>query len=138
MRVKVSHTSCQILCSLIDCSLPGYSVHRILQERILEWVANSFSKGSFWLGDWTQVSCIAGRFFTNLATREAALRRVKKQIKSIVSWKRDHRRKEKLYFSSYDGTFFCFLDVRTHLFLCIELCKFCSSLCSKQCQFWLC
>ena len=35
--------SCPILCDLVDCSLPGCSVHGILQARILEWVAISFS-----------------------------------------------------------------------------------------------
>ena len=38
--------SCPILCSAMDCSLPGSSVHGVLQERILEWVAISFSRGS--------------------------------------------------------------------------------------------
>ena len=47
------------------------TVHGILQARILEWVAFPFSKGSFQPRDRTQVSCIAGRFFTNLETREA-------------------------------------------------------------------
>ena len=32
------------LCDLVDCSLPGSSVHGILQARILEWVARPFSK----------------------------------------------------------------------------------------------
>ena len=44
---------------------------RILQARILEWVAIPFSRGSSWPKDWTEVSCIAGRFFTIWATREA-------------------------------------------------------------------
>ena len=35
----------------MDCSLPGSSVHRILQVRILEWVAISFSRGSSWPRD---------------------------------------------------------------------------------------
>ena len=39
--------------------------------RILEWVAIPFSKGSSQPWDWTQVSCIASRFFTFWATREA-------------------------------------------------------------------
>ena len=39
-------------------------LHWILQARILEWVAISFSRGSSQLRDRTQVSCIAGRFFT--------------------------------------------------------------------------
>ena len=41
--------------------------------RILEWVAYPFSRGSSRPRDWTQVSCIAGRFFTIWATREAIL-----------------------------------------------------------------
>ena len=42
----------------------------ILQARILEWVVTA-PRGSFWPRDWTWISCIAGRFFTNWATREA-------------------------------------------------------------------
>ena len=38
--------SCLILCNLVDCSSPDSSVHGILQARILEWVAISFSRGS--------------------------------------------------------------------------------------------
>ena len=49
----------------MDCSLPGFSVHRILQGRVLEWVVISFSRGSSWPRDRTQVSCIAGRCFTH-------------------------------------------------------------------------
>ena len=54
----------------MDCSLPGSSVHRILQAWILKWVAISFLRGSSQPRDWTWVSCIAGRFFTVWATRE--------------------------------------------------------------------
>ena len=36
---------CPTLCDPMDCSLPGSSVHRILQARVLEWVAIPFSKG---------------------------------------------------------------------------------------------
>ena len=46
-------------------------VHGILQTRILEWVALPFSRGSSQPRDRIQVSCIAGRFFTSWATREA-------------------------------------------------------------------
>ena len=52
------------LCDTMDCSLPGSSVHGILQARILEWVAMSSSMGSSQPRDWAQVSCIAGRLFT--------------------------------------------------------------------------
>ena len=38
--------SCPTLCDPVDCSLPGSSVHGILQARTLEWVAISFSRGS--------------------------------------------------------------------------------------------
>ena len=55
----------------VDCTLPGSSVHGILQARILEWVTVPFSRGSSQPRDWTQVSHIAGRFFTMWATREA-------------------------------------------------------------------
>ena len=39
--------SCLILCDPMDCSSPGFSVHGILQARMLEWVAIPFSKGIF-------------------------------------------------------------------------------------------
>ena len=39
--------SCPTLCDPVDCSLPASSVHGILQARILQWVANSFSRGIF-------------------------------------------------------------------------------------------
>ena len=48
----------------MDYSPAGSSVHGIFQARILEWVAVPFSRGSSQSRDRTQVSCIAGRFFT--------------------------------------------------------------------------
>ena len=45
MKVKVAQF-CPTLCEPTDCSLPGSFVHRILQARILEWVAIPFSRGS--------------------------------------------------------------------------------------------
>ena len=56
--------SCPTLCDHVDYSLPGSSTHGIFQARVLEWVAISFSRGSSWPRDWTQVSCIAGRHST--------------------------------------------------------------------------
>ena len=58
--------SCPTLCNPVDCSPPGFSLHGILQERILEWVAISFSRGSSQPRDRTQVSRIAGRCFNVL------------------------------------------------------------------------
>ena len=63
--------SCPTLWDPVDCSLPGSSIQRILQARILEWVAIPHSRGSSWLQDQTWVSCTAGRFLTIWATKEA-------------------------------------------------------------------
>ena len=63
--------SCPTLCHLMDCSPPGSSVQEILQARILEWVAISFSRGSSRPSNQIWVSCIAGGFFTIWATTEA-------------------------------------------------------------------
>ena len=56
--------SCLTLCNRVDYSLPGSSVHGILQARILEWVAMPSSRGSSQPRDRIWVSSIAGRFFT--------------------------------------------------------------------------
>ena len=68
--VLVAQT-CLALCDPMDCSPPSSSVRGILQARILEWVAIPSSRGSSWPGDQTQVSCLAGIFFTLWATKEA-------------------------------------------------------------------
>ena len=52
---KVAHL-CPTLCDPMDCSLPGSSIHRIFQARILEWAAISFSLGSSRPRDQTQGS----------------------------------------------------------------------------------
>ena len=72
---------CLTLCSPINYSLPGSSVHGIFQARILEWIAISYSRGSSQLRNWTGVSCIAGGFFTNWAIREA--------LKKAEQWRTD-------------------------------------------------
>ena len=56
--------SCPTLCDPMDCRLPGFSVHGILQARILEWVAYPFSRGYSQPRNQTLVSHIAGRYFT--------------------------------------------------------------------------
>ena len=67
VKVKVAQ-SCPTLCIPMDCV-----VHGILQARILERVAVSFTRGSSQPRDQTQISHVAGRFFTSGATREAQL-----------------------------------------------------------------
>ena len=64
-EVKVTK-SCLTLCDPTD-----FTVHRILQARILEWIAIPFTRGSFQPRDRTQVSSTAGRYFTRGAIREA-------------------------------------------------------------------
>ena len=59
MKVKVTQ-SCPTLCDPVD-----YTVHGIFQARILEWVAFPFSRGTSQPSDQTQVSLIAGGFFTS-------------------------------------------------------------------------
>ena len=65
LKVKVTY-SCLTLCDTMDCT-----VHGILQDRILEWVAFPFSRGSSKPRDWTQVSRIASGFFPSSVTKEA-------------------------------------------------------------------
>ena len=59
---------CLTLCDPVNYSPPGSSVHGILQARILEWVAISFSRRSSRPRDRTQVSRIVGRCFNLWAT----------------------------------------------------------------------
>ena len=57
---------CLTLCDPMDCSLPGSSLFLgILQSRILEWVAISYSRGSSWPRDWTSPASptLAGGFW---------------------------------------------------------------------------
>ena len=68
---RVGHDWNDLAAAASDCNPPGYSVHGILQARILEWIALPFSRGSSWFRDWIWVSHISSRFFTIWATREA-------------------------------------------------------------------
>ena len=64
-KVKVARL-CLTLCDPKD-----YTIHGILQARILEWVAFPFTRRSSRPRNQTRVTCIAGGFFTNSAIREA-------------------------------------------------------------------
>ena len=78
--------SCLTLCHPTDYRPPGSFVHGILQVRILEWVAMPSSRGSSWPRDRTQISCIAGRFFTIWATRKAMYHALGARITSLSSF----------------------------------------------------
>ena len=65
-------SSCPTLCDTMNCSLSGFSLHRIFQSRILECLAISLSRGSSQPMDQTRVSCIAGGLLTGWATRKVS------------------------------------------------------------------
>ena len=105
----------------MDCSPPSSSGHGILQARILEWVAISFSKGSSRPRDWTQVSRIAGRCFNLCATgRDNISAHAWRQVKAKVPVHRPSGRRNLLllmgrwglqlirYGSSTPGKAICF------------------------------
>ena len=104
-KVKMLVTQlCLILCIPMDCSPPGSTVHGILQARILEWVAICFCRGCSWPRNWTQVSCIAGEFFTIWVTKEAweiVYLAVQRETGTCWQWQ-----------SQYLSPFF--LNIRTH------------------------
>ena len=77
--------SCPTLCDPVDCNLLGFSVHGILQARILEWIAISFSRGSSPPRDRTQVSRIGGKHFNLWATRECIIQDFNYSL--IEQWK---------------------------------------------------
>ena len=65
VKVKVAQSF------LALCNHKDYTAHKILQAKLLEWVAFPFSKEFSQPGDWTQVSHIVGGFFTSWAIMEA-------------------------------------------------------------------
>ena len=82
--------SCPTLCDPKDFSLPGLSIHGIVQARALEWVAISFYRGSSRPRDWTWVSHIAGRHFTLRATREAhEVAKMLDMTEQLTLWNKD-------------------------------------------------
>ena len=91
-QIPSNHGSESVSLSVVSKSLwphssPGSSVHGILQARKLERVAISLSWGSSWPWDGTQVSCIAGGFFTILATREGLVSILNtSKIKNFTLW----------------------------------------------------
>ena len=79
----ISSVSCSVVSNslrLHDWRPPGSSVHGILQARILEWVAIPFSRISSWSRDQTQISCVAGRFFSCLSYRKTMCWIVKEKL----------------------------------------------------------
>ena len=88
----------------MDSSPPGSSIHGILQARILEWVAISFSRISSQSRDWTWVSLIARRIFTDWATREN-LERHSSRVQQLAhsGWHRVNRQEDLLTGGGREG-----------------------------------
>ena len=92
--------SCPTLCNPMDCSLPGSSVHRILQAGILEWVAISYSKGPSkprdrtWvcyvscIGTWIHYLCLGSRFSGYSIPKH---KRVRLSYYNLRSWKNNEK-----------------------------------------------
>ena len=118
MEVLVAQ-SCPNLCGHMECSLPGSFAHGLLQARILEWVPMPFSRRSSQPRDQSQVSHIAGRFFTVWATRECSMRYPNFEV-FYKSWALMHtvyttstinqhnREYYKIFHLSKDKVVFCF------------------------------
>ena len=83
----------QLFVTPMDCSLPGFSVHGILQARILESVAMHFSRESSRPRDWTwfsYVSCIGRWFFTSSTTWEAQVGRIDLPLNEMENCRRNN------------------------------------------------
>ena len=92
MKVKVLVTQlCLTPCDPMDYSLPGSSVHGILQARILEWLPISFSRITARPRDRTRVSCIMGRFFTIREALRSPYNPGKKDIRVTFKKEREKR-----------------------------------------------
>ena len=77
---------CPNLCDPMDCSPGGSLIHGILQTRILQWVALSYTRGSYQPRDWTDVSCITSRFFFLLLSHRGSPRQINRiKFKACVS-----------------------------------------------------
>ena len=105
VHVLVSQ-SCLTPCNPMDDSLPGSSVHGILQARKVKWVAVPLSSGSSQPRDWIHVSCIADRLFTLCATGEDSffLDEFKDFYVFCTSFWRAN-----FWFCWYNELFYCFL-----------------------------
>ena len=79
----------------MDCSPPGSSIHGISQARILEWVAISFSRGSFWPRDWTHISFIGRQILYHWATWKAKIEGYNFQITEKNGLKKEEKVKKK-------------------------------------------
>ena len=80
------------ICNPMDCSSSISSVHGILQARTLEWIAISYSRGSFQPRDWTRFSCFGRRILYHCATWEDISK--KERLVFFYFWAQNYRAME--------------------------------------------
>ena len=111
LKVKSESASCSVVSDSFYAK--DYTVHGILQARILEWVAFPFSRGSSNPRDQTQVSHIAGGFFISWATREAPFK-----VKSSLN---THSKRENQNVNSgIEITYIIFFELFSSLLIALE------------------
>ena len=124
--------SCLTLCNPMDCSLCNSSIHGIFQARVLEWVAISFSRGSFQTRDQPRVSCIAGKCFNIWAMKEALGNCVGSPYFavtiSLIQWPEGIQSKSQIANNTAGKNRFLFLDCSDQLGPAPELGRQCGGL----------
>ena len=120
-----------VTCSVVSDSLRphglystwGSSVHRILQARMLKWVAVPFSRESSQPRDQTHVSCIAGRFFIVWATRYTTYISIKrkKRVACVAKTKTKPQSPIAVKHSYFNTTYRSSLNVFKFMFYCLEV-----------------
>ena len=93
---SVSQSVMSNSCDPMDCSLPGSSVHGILQARILEWVSVSYSRGSSWLRDWTRVSCIGRQILYHQCHHDSVTEKYNPKVTGVRTLSREDPLKEEM------------------------------------------
>ena len=94
-KVLVSQ-SCPTLCDRMDCSLPGSSVHGLLQAGMLEWVSVSYCRGSSWPGGWTCASCIGRRILDHQCHHASVTEKYNPKVTGVRSLSREGPPKEEM------------------------------------------
>ena len=128
-------------------SPPGSSVHGILQAKLLEWVAISFSGESSQSKDWTWTSCTASGFFTNWTTSEAQIffnkmiriNIEKSSVKCLYNKKNDTASTSQMCHEIFQNSLYCKISTFSLLtgIFCSVLFKRNMMLCLWECNgFW--
>ena len=122
---------CLTLCDPRDHSPPGSSIHGILQARVLEWVAISFSRGSSLPRDQVQVSRTSGRLSTLWATRETL--KLIRRVNSMCSRGKRWEGQKKKEIMNNAKTFYVLLWKGFWIYIWIQIDLICESMQTHWC-----